>query len=118
VTGAYPPTRPPCQVFKAEAHYVGSKIDIYALKERPEFAGHYRRVHKGAVVLALSPRDIPEQCETEVGCSGRQCRHPNRRRRHAALRFGTVVARTSLTGDVTMLHSWWALPCWPGTLVP
>lgn len=58
----------PCcqQVFKADAHYVGSKIDIYALKERPEFAGCYRRVHKGAVVLALSPRSIPQQCETEV----------------------------------------------------
>ena len=27
----------PMQVFKADAHYVGSKIDIYALKERPEF---------------------------------------------------------------------------------
>ncbi|KAI3426339.1 hypothetical protein D9Q98_008712 [Chlorella vulgaris] len=53
------------QVFKADAHYVGSKIDIYALKERPEFAGCYRRVHKGAVVLALSPRSIPQQCETE-----------------------------------------------------
>jgi hypothetical protein len=54
------------QVFKADAHYVGSKIDIYALKERPEFAGHYRRVHKGGVVLALTPRPISEQSEAEV----------------------------------------------------
>lgn len=112
----------PCtQVFKADAHYVGSKIDIYALKERPEFKvglsdwacklggwlpraagccpiddglqrarpgawfspgrhacppgqfrarmftqGHYKRVHKGGVVLALSSRHISDQCETQV----------------------------------------------------
>ncbi|KAI7843760.1 hypothetical protein COHA_002658 [Chlorella ohadii] len=53
------------QVFKADAHYVGSKIDIYALKERPEFKGHYKRVHKGAVVLALSSRHISDQAETQ-----------------------------------------------------
>lgn len=53
------------QVFKADAHYVGSKIDIYALKARPEFSGHYKKVHKGAVVLALSGRHISEQCETQ-----------------------------------------------------
>ncbi|KAL4433278.1 hypothetical protein ABPG77_003326 [Micractinium sp. CCAP 211/92] len=53
------------QVFKADAHYVGSKIDIYALKARSEFSGHYKKVHKGAVVLALSGRHISEQSETE-----------------------------------------------------
>ncbi|KAL4448324.1 hypothetical protein ABPG75_005543 [Micractinium tetrahymenae] len=53
------------QVFKADAHYVGSKIDIYALKARPEFSGHYKKVHKGAVVLALGGRHISEQCETQ-----------------------------------------------------
>ncbi|EFN56401.1 hypothetical protein CHLNCDRAFT_144977 [Chlorella variabilis] len=60
-----PAASPSEQVFKADAHYVGSKIDIYALKERPEFAGHYRKVHKGAVVLSLTPRRISDQCETE-----------------------------------------------------
>ena len=151
--GIYPPacsaaTMGWLQVFKADAHYVGSKIDIYALKERPEFKvgtltgrpcarpfsgwlhaaaaaaaaavgwcwpwqllaepwlaatggswagcpaaptcsvgglfwgphapsttdprmqGHYKRVHKGAVVLALSSRRISDECEMQVGRSG------------------------------------------------
>ncbi|PSC70381.1 DUF155 family [Micractinium conductrix] len=66
--GRTPPQRLPVmqeQVFKADAHYVGSKIDIYALKARKEFEGHYKKVHKGAVVLSLSPRHISDQCETE-----------------------------------------------------
>lgn len=37
------------------------------LQARKEFEGHYKKVHKGAVVLSLSPRHISDQCETEVG---------------------------------------------------
>ena len=37
------------------------------LQARKEFEGYYKKVHKGAVVLSLSPRHISDQCETEVG---------------------------------------------------
>lgn len=58
------------QVFKADAHYVGSKIDIYALKARPEFSGHYKKVGahrapsrrvapRAAIVLPPAPSAPP-----------------------------------------------------------
>lgn len=74
----------PPQVFKADAHYVGSKIDIYALKERPEFRGHYKRVHKGAVVLALSARHISDASEAQARAGSRAAVERGQRRRWEA----------------------------------
>ncbi|GAB4817342.1 hypothetical protein N2152v2_004388 [Parachlorella kessleri] len=49
--------------FKVEAAYVGSKINIYDLMNRPEFSGHYKKLHKGTVVLGLTHRAVDPQCE-------------------------------------------------------
>ncbi len=44
----------------------GSKINIYDLMNRPEFSGHYKKLHKGTVVLGLTHRAVDPQCEMTV----------------------------------------------------
>ena len=59
-------TSPPCctpSFFPA-----GSRLNIYDLLARPEFAGHYKRVHKGTVVVGLGYQQVPEIREAEVRC--------------------------------------------------
>ena len=54
----------PAQNVRIAATYVGSGINIYDLMARPEFKGHYQKLHKGTVILALSDAKIPEKAET------------------------------------------------------
>lgn len=44
----------------------GSKIGIYDLMNRAEFAGHYKKLHKGTVVLGLTPRAVDPAAEITV----------------------------------------------------
>jgi hypothetical protein len=52
--------------FKVDATYIGNRMDIYSLMHRPEFKDHYRKLHKGCVVVALMPGHIEERAEAEV----------------------------------------------------
>lgn len=53
------------EVVRVEATYVGSKINVYDLLARPEFADHYKRLHKGTVIMALTKSHIPDAAEIE-----------------------------------------------------
>jgi hypothetical protein len=53
--------------FRVEASYVGSRICVNDLLTLPELTDHYKKLHKGAVVVALQPGPVPDTCETEVG---------------------------------------------------
>lgn len=54
------------EVVRVEATYVGSKINVYDLLARPEFADHYKRLHKGMVIVALTKGHVPDAAaETE-----------------------------------------------------
>lgn len=58
------PQSQPSQNVRVEATYVGSGINIYELMARPEFSGHYQRLHKGTVILGLTNEHVPEKAET------------------------------------------------------
>ena len=62
-----PPTQAlPAQNVRVEATYVGSAINIYDLMARPECQGHYKRLHKGTVILSLDPTtEISETSEAD-----------------------------------------------------
>ena len=122
-------------MFKADAEYVGSKIDIYALKERPEFSAHYKRIHKGAVVLALTPRHISEACEAqarggqpraarpEAGCCGDEAQaRVQPRGRPAPAGLPTNSLQPLCFDPPTLTHralpaAWQGMPLEPGYLV-
>lgn len=55
----------PVRNFKVEATYVGTKIDIPTLVKLPQFTGHWRKLHKGAAALSLTPHVVPEKSEIE-----------------------------------------------------
>jgi hypothetical protein len=50
---AAPAAAPAAVALKAEAQYVAAALDVYALAARPEFAGRWRKLHKGTAVLSL-----------------------------------------------------------------
>lgn len=50
---------------KVEAVYVGSGINVYDLLSLPQCSGHYRRLHKGSVVIALTDSTISDAAETD-----------------------------------------------------
>jgi uncharacterized Rmd1/YagE family protein len=57
----------PAQNVRVEATYVGSAINIYDLMARPECHDHYKRLHKGTVILSLDQNngDISEAMEAD-----------------------------------------------------
>jgi uncharacterized Rmd1/YagE family protein len=57
----------PAQNVRVEATYVGSAINIYDLMARPECQGHYKRLHKGTVILSLdkSTGEVSEAMEAQ-----------------------------------------------------
>jgi len=50
---------------RVEASYVGSRINVYDLLARPEFSSHYKRLHKGTAILALTDTPVPEVSEAD-----------------------------------------------------
>lgn len=63
-----PPTQAlPAQNVRVEATYVGSAINIYDLMAHPECHGHYKRLHKGTVILSLDKNtgEISESMEAD-----------------------------------------------------
>jgi len=63
-----PPTQTlPAQNVRVEATYVGSSINIYDLIARSECHGHYKRLHKGTVILSLDKNsgEISESMEAD-----------------------------------------------------
>lgn len=59
----------PQRAFRVEAQYVGSRLSLLALSAHPELEGRFQRLHKGALVLGLSPGSaaaITDAAEAEV----------------------------------------------------
>jgi len=53
------------RTLRVEATYVGSRINVYDLLARPEFSSHYKRLHKGTAILALTDTTVPESAEAD-----------------------------------------------------
>lgn len=51
--------------FKAEALYVGSRIDVRALKRHSKIEPHWNQLENDTLTVALSPHPLPDNAETE-----------------------------------------------------